>query len=74
MKEDTKILLVAFFLPLLIAIFFTNIVHKPQDVVPLFLIPTLLWTGYITGKTSANVWIGTTLLITAALAVLYAFL
>ena len=73
MKEDTKILLVALILPLLIAIFFKNIVHKPQDVVPLFLVPTLLWIGYITGKASASVWMSTTLFITAALTVLYAF-
>jgi hypothetical protein len=73
MKDETKILIVAFVLPLLLAIFFKNIVHKPQDVVPLFLIPIFLWTGYITGKAGAKVWIGVTLFITVAMAILYAF-
>lgn len=74
MKEDAKILLVAFALPILVSIFFTNIINKPQDVVPLFLVPTLLWIGYITGKAGAKVWIITALFITVALAVLYALL
>ena len=73
MKEDTKILIVAFVLPLLLAIFFKNVVHKSQDVVPLFLVPILLWTGCITGKAGAKVWIGITLFITVAMAILYAF-
>ena len=73
LKGDTIILIVAFVLPLLLVIFFKNIVHKPTDVVPLFLVPTLLWTGYITGKGGAKVWIGVTLFITIAMAILYAF-
>lgn len=73
MKDETKILVVAFTLPLLLAIFFKNIVHKPQDVVPLILVPILLWIGYITGKANAKVWMGITLFITVAMAVLYAF-
>ena len=73
MKDETKILIVAFVLPLLLAIFFKNVVHKSQDVVPLFLVPILLWTGYITGKAGAKTWIGITLLITVAMAILYAF-
>ncbi len=73
MKGDTKILIVAFVLPLLLAIFFKNIVHKPLDVVPLFLVPTLLWIGYMTGKAGAKVWIGVTLFITITMAILYAF-
>lgn len=73
MKDDTKILMVATILPMLVAIFFKNIVHKAEDVVPLFLVPILLLIGYITGKTGARAWIGVTLLITFAMAILYAF-
>ena len=73
MKEDTKILVVAFILPLLLAIFFKNIVYKPQDVIPVSLVPIYLWMGYITGKGGAKVWIGVTLFITLALAALYGF-
>ena len=72
-NDETKILMVAMILPLLLAIFFKNIVHKAQDVVPLFLVPLLLWIGYTTGKTGARAWIGVTLFITVAMAVLYAF-
>ncbi|MCK4454244.1 hypothetical protein KAU51_02760 [Candidatus Parcubacteria bacterium] len=73
MKDDTKILIVAFFLPLLLVIFFKNVVHKPVDVVPLYLIPILLWVGYGIREAGAKAWIGITLLITLAMAVLYAF-
>ena len=74
MKDDTKILIVALVLPLLLVIFFKNVVHKPLDVVPLYLIPIFLWIGYIIGKAGAvKAWIGITLLITLAMAVLYAF-
>ena len=73
MKDETKILIVAFVLPLLLAIFFKNVVHKPQDVVPLILIPIFFWIGYITGKAGAKVWIGITLFITLGMAALYAF-
>lgn len=73
MKDATKILLVAMILPLLLAIFFKNIVHKSQDVVPIFLVPILLWIGSITGKTGARAWISVTFIISVAFAVLYAF-
>ncbi|HLB70528.1 MAG: hypothetical protein OIN88_12225 [Candidatus Methanoperedens sp.] len=73
MKEDTKILIVAFVLPLLLTIFFKNIVNKPQDVVSIYSIPILLWIGYISGKGGAKAWIGVTLFITLGYAVLYGF-
>jgi len=73
MKDGTKILIVAFVLPLLLVIFFKNVVHKPLDVVPLYLIPIFLWIGYGIRKAGAKTWIGITLLITLAMAVLYAF-
>nr|CBH37812.1 hypothetical membrane protein [uncultured archaeon] len=37
------------------------------------LIPLFLWTGYITEKAVAKVWIGVTLFITVVMAALYAF-
>jgi hypothetical protein len=73
MKDDTKVLIVAFVLPLLLVIFFKNVIHKPMDVVPLFLVPILLWVGYGMREAGAKVWIGLTLFMTLAMAILYAF-
>lgn len=73
MKDETKTAIVVFVLLLLLVIFFKNVVHKPIDVVPLYLIPIFLWIGYVTGRAGAKLWMGMTLFITLAMAVLYAF-
>jgi hypothetical protein len=73
MKDETKTTIVVFVLLLLLVIFFKNVVHKPIDVVPLYLIPIFLWIGYVTGRVGAKLWIGMTLFITLAMAILYAF-
>ena len=72
-KDEIKIAIVAAVLMMGLVIFFKNVIHKPSDVLPLYFIPMLLYCGYITGKASAKVWIGVTLFITLAIAVLYAF-
>jgi len=59
-------------LTLVVAVVFRSVLNEPQDVVPLFLVPIFLYTGYITGKASPKVWIGVTVTITLALAILYA--
>jgi len=61
-------------LTLAVAVVFSSVLNEPQDVVPLFLVPTFLYTGYITGKASPRVWIVVTVSITLALAILYALL
>jgi len=73
MKDETKTTIVTFVLLLLLVIFFKNVVHKPIDVVPLYLIPIFLWIGYITGRVGAKLWMGMTLSLTLAMAILYAF-
>jgi len=73
MKDETKTAIVVFVLLLLLVIFFKNVVHKPIDVVPLYLIPIFLWIGYVTGRVGAKLWMGMTLFLTLAMAVLYAF-
>jgi len=73
MKDETKTAIVVFVLLLLLVIFFKNVVHKPIDVVPLYLIPIFLWIGYVTGRVGAKLWMGMTLSITLAMAILYAF-
>ena len=72
-KDETKLGIIAAVLMFGIVVLFKNVIHKPLDVTPLYLIPMFLYIGYITGKASAKVWIGVTLFITLAMAVLYAF-
>ena len=73
MKGEIKIAIVAAVLVMGLAIVFKNVIHKPLDVTPLYFIPICLYIGHITGKAGAKVWIGVTLFITLAMAVLYAF-
>ena len=54
-----------------LAVVFRNVLHKSLDVVPLYLVPIFFYIGYSTGK-SFKVWIGMTIAITVALAILYA--
>jgi hypothetical protein len=73
MKEETKLGIVTAVLIMALAIFFKNVIHKPSDVISLFLIPMYLFIGYITGKAGAKVWISATLSITITLAAFYTF-
>jgi len=61
-------------LTLAVVVVFHSFLNEPQDVVPLFLVPIFLYIGYITAKASPKVWIGVTVAITLALAILYALL
>ena len=56
---------------ILIVVVFQSIIHKSLDVVPLYLVPIFFYVGYLTGKLP-KVWIGITIVITVALAILYA--
>ena len=78
MEEPVKLAIVTAVLMMAVTIFFKNIVHEPQDVVSLSSIPFYLYVGYYVGYLmgkygGAKLWIGITLLITIANAVLYAF-
>ena len=73
MKDERKIAMVTAVLMMGLIIIFKNVIYKPLNVVPLFLIPVFLYIGYITRKVGAKLWIGMTLFITLAMAVLYAF-
>jgi len=73
MKDEMKTAIVAAVLMMGLVILFKNVIHKPSDVTPLYFIPMFLYIGYITAKAGATVWIGMTLFITLAMAVLYAF-
>ena len=74
MEEPVKLAIVTAVLMMAVTIFFKNIVHEPQDVVSLSSIPFYLYVGYLVWKYGgAKLWIGITLFITIATAVLYAF-
>ncbi len=73
MKDETKTAIVTAVLMIGLIIIFKNVIYRPLNVVPLYLIPVFLYTGYITRRVGAKLWIGMTLFITLAMAVLYAF-
>ena len=73
MEEPVKLAIFTAILIMAVTIFFKNIVHKPQDAVSLSSIPMYLYIGYLMGKSGAKVWMGVTLFITVAIAILYAF-
>lgn len=54
-----------------IAVVFRNVLHKSPDMVPLYLVPIFFYIGYLTSK-SPKTWMGITIAITVALAILYA--
>ncbi|MBZ9569306.1 hypothetical protein KJA16_00095 [Patescibacteria group bacterium] len=73
MKDETKTAILTAVLMIGLIIIFKNVIYKPLNVVPLYLIPVFLYIGYITRRVGANLWIGMTLFITLAMAVLHAF-
>jgi len=72
MIEKLAMPIVTAILTLAVVVVFHSVLNEPQDVVPLFLVPIFLYIGYITVKASPKVWIGVTVAITLALALLYA--
>jgi len=72
MVEKLVMPVVTAVLTLAVAIIFRSVLNEPQGVVPLFLVPIFLYTGYITVKAGPKAWIGVTVAITLALAILYA--
>ena len=74
MINKLAIPIVSAVLALAVAVVFRSVLNEPQDVVPLFLVPIFLYTGYITSKASPKVWIGVTVTITLALSIVYALL
>jgi hypothetical protein len=71
MEKNTWPALVAGVLTLAVAIIFKSFYFKTQSSIPLFLVPTLLYVGYLVGR-SPKIWMALTTAITVALAVLYA--
>ena len=73
MKDEIKTAIVTAVLMIGLIIIFKNVIYKPLNVVPLYFVPVFLYIGYITRRFGAKCWIGWTLFLTLAMAVLYAF-
>lgn len=71
MIEKVAIPIVSAALPLAMVVVFRSVPNEPQDVVPLLLVPILLYVGYMTGKAGPKVWIGVAVAITLALSIVY---
>jgi hypothetical protein len=71
-RNEIKAAIVTAVLIMGIAIFFRSVLDIPQDVVPLFLVPALLYAGYAVAPAGFKTWLVVTLFISIAMAVLYA--
>lgn len=72
MKDEFKAGIVAAILIMGVAVLFSSVLNRSQNVIPLFLIPALLYAGYAVGNAGFKVWAGMTIAITVLLALLYA--
>ncbi|MBE9506257.1 MAG: hypothetical protein IMY84_05515 [Chloroflexi bacterium] len=72
MKNEFKAGIVAAILIMAVAVLFSSVLNKSQNVVPLFLVPAFLFAGYAVGDAGFKVWAAMTIALTILLAVLYA--
>ncbi|MBN1153217.1 MAG: hypothetical protein JXA58_08395, partial [Dehalococcoidia bacterium] len=55
-----------------VAVLFSAVLNRSQNVVPLFLVPAFMFAGYAVGGAGFKVWAAMTIAITVLLALLYA--
>ena len=72
MKNEFKAGIVAAILIMAVAVLFSSVLNKSQNVVPLFLVPAFLFAGYAVADAGFNVWAAMTIALTVLLALLYA--
>lgn len=72
MKDEFKAGLVAAALIMVITVLFSSVLHKSMNVVPLLLVPALLFAGYASAQGGFRTWLILTLAISISMAVLYA--
>jgi hypothetical protein len=72
MKSNLIPVTVTVVLTVLLAVIFKTLLHKPLDVVPLYLVPIFFYIGHLTGK-SPETWAGITVAVTVVLVLLYVF-
>jgi hypothetical protein len=72
MKNEFKAGILAAVLIMGIAVLYSTVLNKSQNVVPLLLVPAFLFAGYAVGNSGFKVWAAMTVSITVLLALLYA--
>ena len=72
MKNEFRAGIVAAVLIMVVAVLFSAVLNKSQNVVPLFLVPAFLFAGYAVGHAGFKVWAVMTIALTALLTLLYA--
>lgn len=72
MKNEFKAGVVAAILIMGVAVLFSGLLNRSQEVVPLFLVPAFLYAGYAVATTGFKVWAAMTISITVLLVMLYA--
>jgi hypothetical protein len=72
MKDEFKAGILAAVLTMGVAVLFSSVLDRSQNVVPLLLVPAFLFTGYAVGNAGFKAWAATTVAITILLALLYA--
>jgi hypothetical protein len=72
MKNEFKAGILAAGLIMIVAVLFSSVLNKSQEVVPLFLVPAFLYAGYAIGEAGFKAWAVMTVAITVLLVLLYA--
>ena len=72
MRNEIRAAIAAAILTSAIAFVFTSVLRMSQNVVPLFLVPVLLYAGYAVATGGFKLWLAVTLALTLGLALLYA--
>jgi len=72
MKSEVRAAVVTALLTSAIAFVFTSVLRASQNVVPLFLVPVLLYAGYAVATGGFKLWLAVTLALSLGLALLYA--
>jgi len=72
MKHEFKAGILAAGLIMIVAVLFSSVLNKSQEVVPLFLVPAFLYAGYAISEAGFKAWAVMTIAITVLLVLLYA--
>ena len=72
MKDEFKAGIVAAILIMAVAVLFSSMLNRSQNVIPLLLVPAFLFVGYAVGNAGFKTWAAMTVAITVLLALLYA--
>ena len=72
MRDEVKAAIVTVVLIIVVIVVFTVILSKPQNVVPLYLVPVFAFFGFVASLQGLKVWTIGVVVITIALSVLYA--